>query len=568
MRRRLFTAAILAIVLAALAAPVAPVTHARAATVEVLRSAPGGRATVRAGHTTQRLKPIHAPASATGAGSEALVATADIQVNYNGFSEAARNSFEAAASVWEAMIVSSQVIHVDATWAPLDPNVLGSAGPTSIVLLDDNRWYPGPIAEALCECNAETEADISATFNSAFGSWYLGTDGFPPSNKHDFYTVVLHELGHGLGFLSSFEVDGNQGGWGFQAGASVYPMLFDEAEVTSASGGANLTDTSLFPNPSAALKSELTDGGVYFAGANVVAALGSPAPLYAPGTWSPGSSNSHFNEASFATGTQNALMTPSLANGEVIHDPGSLTLALFRDIGWTTAGSTPGDSTAPSVTTPIAALLAPQQLGTTAALRLTWPAASDPSGISRYDLERRKGTGAWVPVALASPTSTTADVALAPGTKHSFRLRAVDGANNIGTWVTTPPRKLGVAQETATSIAYGGAWTRSRLKGASGGYVRQTGIAARSATLTFNGTSAALVSSMAPNRGIAEVWLDGQLVATLDLYRASVLKKAVVWAPASALAPGIHTVEVRVTGTRNALATKNRVDVDAFLVWP
>ena len=49
-----------------------------------------------------------------------------------------------------------------------------------------------------------------------------------------------------------------------------------------------------------------------------------------------GSSNSHFDENAFPPGTVHALMTPFLHAREVIHEPGALTLALFRDIGWDT----------------------------------------------------------------------------------------------------------------------------------------------------------------------------------------------------------------------------------------
>jgi hypothetical protein len=67
---------------------------------------------------------------------------------------------------------------------------------------------------------------------------------------------------------------------------------------------------------------------------------------------------------------------------------------------------------------------------------------------------------------------------------------------------------------------------------------------------------------------MAEIWLDGVLVDSVDLYAASSVKKSVVWSPAGPLAAGPHTLEVRVAGAKNPLATKKRVDIDAFLVWP
>ncbi len=526
---------------------------------------PGSMADVRAGNTTMSLRPIHAPSASDflAAAGPTAQATSDIQVTYNGFSAQAQTAFEAAVTVWESQIVSNQVIRVNANWTPLGTNVLGSAGSTYYVLLPDGRYYSSALAEALCGC-PKTATEIRADFNSSFSGWYLGTDGNGPSNAWDFYTVVLHEIGHGLGFFGTFNTSGSNGSWGEGAGLQ---MRYDQNEWTAATGGFKLTDTAVFPNPSAALKTELTDGSVWFGGPNVVAELGGRARLYAPTTWVRGSSNSHFDESTFAAGTQHALMTPSLSNGEVIHDPGPLTRALFRDLGWTTSDPS-SDADPPVVSAPSAVIVAPQQLGTKGVLRASWPAATDESGVASYELQRRKGTGAWTAVALATPTSTTADVAVVPGSAYTFRLRASDVEGNVSDWATTTPATLTLVQESDASVAYSGAWKNTLLSGSSGGSVRYAGGAGRSATFSFSGSSAAFVSTRGPGRGIAQVWLDGVFVQNVDLYSATTVKRAVVWAPAAALTPGGHTLEVRVTGTRNALSTKSRVDVDAFLRWP
>lgn len=86
------------------------------------------------------------------------------------------------------------------------------------------------------------------------------------------------------------------------------------------------------------------------------------------------------------------------------------------------------------------------------------------------------------------------------------------------------------------------------------------------ARLSFTGSSVALVSTRAANRGIAEIWLDGAKVDTIDLYAASAQKARVVWA--APVAAGKHTLEVRVTGSKRTASSGTRVDVDAFLVHP
>ena len=267
--------------------------------------------------------------------------TADIEVSYTGFTPDAQTAFEAAVNVWEHTLVSSQVIHVDATWTALPTNVLGSAGPT-FIRLQNGFWYPIALAEAKCSCERTSDAEIEATFSSAFSDWYFGTDGDTPLNKVDFLTVVLHELGHGLGFISSFSVGGGKGFWGYSSSGTIYPFKFDSYERTAATGGNSLI--SDFNNPSVALKTELTDGSVFFDGPNAVAAAGGRVKLFAPGPWQPGSSNSHVDDATFS-GTPEGLMTPAIADGEALHVPGPVTVAMMQDIGWEVA--TPDGGGAP-----------------------------------------------------------------------------------------------------------------------------------------------------------------------------------------------------------------------------
>jgi hypothetical protein len=104
------------------------------------------------------------------------------------------------------------------------------------------------------------------------------------------------------------------------------------------------------------------------------------------------------------------------------------------------------------------------------------------------------------------------------------------------------------------------AWTQESLSGAYGGGVKYAVGAGNTATFTFTGREVAWVSSMLPDRGKAEVWVDGVYVTTVDLYyKKERLRRAVFsksWATS-----GTHTIEVRVLGT----AGRPRVDVDAFL---
>lgn len=242
------------------------------------------------------------------------------------------------------------------------------------------------------------------------------------------------------------------------------------------------------------------------------------------------------------------------------------TLAAGTAYRCTTDGSTsPPDTSAPTAAAPTASLVAPGSLGTTATLHLAWAPSADASGIVSYDLQFSKSGGAWTTVGLASPTQTAVDFGVAPGKSYSFRLRAHDGVGNVGPWATSAA-KVNLLQEGAAKVSYVGTFKRSSVTGSSGRYVRQAGVAGRIARLTFTGSSVAFVSTLGPARGTVAIWLDGAYKGTLDLYSATLKTKRVVWSAVTG--SGTHTLEIRPTGTRNALATSNRIDVDAFLVKP
>lgn len=525
---------------------------------------PGRLVVLRAGGSPMdpaQLRPRTRAASPAGAMS-------DIQVTYTGFPPAAQTAFQEAVNIWESRIVSSVPIQVDAHWTDLGGGgLLGSAGATEYFRFTGGHiYYPAALGEALCACGEVFGTfEITANFNSSFADWYLGTDGNPPADKYDFTTVVLHELGHGLGFLGSYFVSGSSGAWGLDHGVHFDPLPYDDDAWSAASGGSRLTDTSAFGNPSGALKAQLTDGSVYFGGAEVRAANGgNRAELYAPSTWQPGSSLSHFDEDAFPAGTTNALMTPFLSAQEALHDPGPLTLALFRDLGWaTSAGS---DSTPPIVGFPDAdfRLKPVGNNATPVKLRVEF-SASDPSGIAATEIEHKIGSAAYVPLAHSPANATAVNRSVATATVHRFRAKATDGAGNFSAFSAAPEFTVTPAQDGSASISEAGSWQSSSDPGFYGGTVRRSTAAGATQTLTLTASDFAFVSTEGPNRGKVRLMIDGASQGTFDLYNSSTRLRRVIFA-ADFGAPGTHTIQIRVLGTKNGASTGTRVDLDAFMV--
>ncbi len=281
--------------------------------------------------------------------------TAVITVNFIGtWDPQAQAAFQYAADIWAASVVSSVPIVVNAEWAALPSGVLGSAGATSVYRNFSGAplsgtWYPVAMANAIVGSDLNGGSpEIQAQFSSAFPNWYFGTDGQTPLNRYDFVTVVLHELGHGLGFAGSMTVDDGSGNsectgvagigcWGFGTG---YPMVYDR--FTENGSGTTLLS---FPNNSSQLTAQLTSGNVFFKDG------GQRYELYAPSTWVQGSSYSHLGES--YNGTPNALMTYSVGQGEAIHDPGAVARNMFNRMrnGVYVATPTPTPSASPGVTT-------------------------------------------------------------------------------------------------------------------------------------------------------------------------------------------------------------------------
>jgi hypothetical protein len=395
-------------------------------------SAPGAPVVLLAG--TDAAESFVPPVAASGTGGEgdlrADVGTegATIVVNYTGFSFTAQVAFQKAVDYWEELIISPVTIEIDAEFVPLGSNVLGSAGPETIhrnecAAMTTATWYPSAVANALCTTDLNgSVSEGSASFNSSFsqgGGWYFGLDGNPAGNQWDFVTVVMHELGHALGFLGSMNVTGNNGRWGFSSFPPVNPMIFDIYAENAADGTGNvLWSDPGFPNPGPALKTQLTSQSVYFAGpATMTANGGNAARLYAPPTWQGGSSFSHLDEDEYPIGNGNSLMTPILSDGEAIHSPGALVLAMFEDMGWVL---------------PVApdAPINPVATAGSNAAKVTFdpPASDGGSAITQYTVTASPGggasTGASSPVYVAGLTN---------GTAYTF---TVEATNAFG---TSPP---------------------------------------------------------------------------------------------------------------------------------
>ena len=252
-------------------------------------------------------------------------------------------AFQAAANVWAGLLSSSVTIRVAGQFTSLSCTptfgTLGSAGPAKIF-----RDFSGaPVAStwfSVAEGNALHGSDldpgtddINANFNSDLGtpgcltstSWYYGLDGNPGTGQIDFMSVLIHELGHGLGFLTFVDLVTGAKNSGFN----------DIFMLNLENHGASPPDYPSMTNAQRVAASTST-GNLHWTGANVRAAsgvltagrVGDHVQMYSPNPQEPGSSVSHWAKEA----TPNQVMEPQYTGP--LHSP-VLELPLFKDIGWT-----------------------------------------------------------------------------------------------------------------------------------------------------------------------------------------------------------------------------------------
>jgi hypothetical protein len=118
-------------------------------------------------------------------------------------------------------------------------------------------------------------------------------------------------------------------------------------------------------------------------------------------------------------------------------------------------------------------------------------------------------------------------------------------------------------EEDDPAIVYTGSWTSQPHPEVSGGTGIESNTAGSTAALSFSGTGVSWIGFRAPWAGIAEVFLDGALKATVDGYSPASQPQAVMYS-ATGLPDGAHTLTIRVTGTWNPAGESAWVVVDAF----
>ena len=118
-------------------------------------------------------------------------------------------------------------------------------------------------------------------------------------------------------------------------------------------------------------------------------------------------------------------------------------------------------------------------------------------------------------------------------------------------------------EESDPSVVYTGVWLPQHRSDLSGGSIVESPYPISTASLTFAGTGVRWIGFKAAWGGIAQVYLDGGLKATVDTYSPTEQAQAVMYT-VTGLAAGLHTITIKVTGTWNPAGCCSWVVLDAF----
>lgn len=240
----------------------------------------------------------------------------------------------ASIDAWQQSIgnVAGRQVYLHAFWQEMGTSgdnqyILGGSGSyrisdnTQIWQLGEYVWKEG-LDPGTTGYGFDTIIQYDITAGTA--AWQFG-EAAPSAGEIDFRSVVTHEVGHSLGFATSYDHEYDDWGWfGDHYGGLTAP--YDENLIDSAGNRPQNGGTGTPGN-----FNEL-DNPVFWDGEAAVACNDDNlVPIYAPPAWQAGSSLSHLDE----TALPSSLMSPFIATGQMVRAPGALELAMMQDMGWT-----------------------------------------------------------------------------------------------------------------------------------------------------------------------------------------------------------------------------------------
>ncbi len=179
------------------------------------------------------------------------------------------------------------------------------------------------------------------------------------------------------------------------------------------------------------------------------------------------------------------------------------------------------------------------------------------------------GTTAATNVVLVSPTKLTCKSPAHAAGKVDVTVTTLGGTSSAVGWVNDF-MYLARFQEKATQMVYAGTWTSVPSASALDSAYKRSSTANASVVIPFKGTRIDYLATKSPDMGKVDVYLDGVLKKTVDLYSpTSTMHQQRVYS-SGLLASGYHTLKLKRAASNLATAfiDIDAVDVGGSLVGP
>ena len=157
--------------------------------------------------------------------------------------------------------------------------------------------------------------------DAAGNAWNFGS-GAPSALEIDFSSVVAHEIGHSLGWSSTYDHVFDDWGW-FGTG---YGGLTEwDKNLVDSLGNKPVSGTQGMPG-----NFNEADDPVYWDGLDAMGYYGGPVPVFAPDPFMLGSSLSHLDYDTFP----GLMMGPYARTGQMYRTVSGLEWKMMKDMGW------------------------------------------------------------------------------------------------------------------------------------------------------------------------------------------------------------------------------------------
>ena len=256
-------------------------------------------------------------------------------------------ALNSAAQRWSNFLVITQPIKVNITL------INSSSYPFSGLTLGNGRKnfsnapitdfiYPTSLANQIAGSELNTgEYDMDIYIN-LHTSLYYGT-GKPASNQMDFITLIMHEIGHGLGFTSVGLVNSsNVGSFGNIPSTAFFPLstsfpwhgqdsvpsIYDKYIIKKSQNHL----VGLAPNNTTMLGDSIKYTLNYFDGPTFANTSNGGQPIKlsgGTGTFTLGVDLLHLHNS-----VCNSIMSYCWGNGDTVRRPASWELGILKEIGW------------------------------------------------------------------------------------------------------------------------------------------------------------------------------------------------------------------------------------------